>query len=145
MAKIERSIDIRASTPIVQSVIVDFQRYPDFVPHVERTEILETEGSRRRVRFTVNLVRRIGYTLDLTPIDGNGLDWVLVDGPFERNQGGWRLQRLGPDLTRATYSIDASLSSLLPSFIEERLVAKSLPEILAAFREEAERRATKES
>jgi len=141
MARVEKSIEIQAPIAVVQGVIWDFARYPDFVPHLEDVEVLWTEGETRRVHFNVNLFRRIGYTLDLRRDEGKGLVWTLAEGPFQRNEGGWALEALGPDRTRATYHIDARLSAFIPRFIEDRLIAQSLPETLEAFRDEAQRRA----
>lgn len=142
MTRIERSIEIAASVPMVQEVIWDFARYPEFVPHIEQAQILQTSEDRKRVRFTVNLLRRLSYTLDLQSTAGKGLVWSLVEGPFQRNEGGWVLQSLGPDRTLATYHIDVSLNAFTPRFIEDRLIAQSLPENLKAFRDEAQRRAS---
>jgi ribosome-associated toxin RatA of RatAB toxin-antitoxin module len=141
MASIERSIDIAATVPVVQEVIWDFISYPEFVPHIEQVQILQENGEEKRVCFTVNIIRRLSYTLDLKSTAGKGLVWSLVEGPFQRNEGGWTLQPLGPHRTRATYHIDVSLNAFTPRFIEDRLIARSLPENLNAFRDEAQRRA----
>lgn len=139
MAGAERTIDIRAPSARVLEVITDFARYPEFVPFMEKTEVLAASDGRWRVRFTLNLIRRVRYVLDLTRIDDSGLTWTLVDGPFRRNDGGWRLEALGSDRTRATYFIDVSISGWLPAMVERRLVAESLPATLDAFRTEAEK------
>ena len=142
MTRIERSIEIAAPVSVVQEVIWDFASYPEFVPHMERAQILQTNEDEKRVRFTVNILRRLSYTLDLRSTSGKGLVWSLVEGPFQRNEGGWTLQPLGPDRTRATYHIDVSLNAFTPRFIEDRLITQSLPENLKAFRDEAQRRAS---
>jgi len=139
VARAERTIEIRAPTARVLEVITDFERYPGFVPFMERTEVLAASDGQWRVRFTLNLIRRIRYVLDLTRTDESGLTWTLVDGPFRRNDGGWRLEPLGVDRTRATYCIDVSISGWLPAAVERRLVAESLPATLDAFRAEAEK------
>ncbi len=141
MTKIERSIEIAAPVHVVQEVIWGFASYPEFVPHMEQTQILRASEDEQRVRFTVNILKRLSYILDLKSTGGRGLVWSLVEGPFQRNEGGWALQPLGPNRTRATYHIDVSLTAFTPRFIEDRLIAKSLPESLKAFRDEAQRRA----
>ena len=142
MTRIERSIGIAAPVSVVQEVIWDFASYPEFVPHMEQAQILRANEDEKRVRFTVNILRRLSYTLDLKSTAGKGMVWSLVEGPFHRNEGGWALQSLGPNRTRATYHIDVSLTAFTPRFIEDRLIAQSLPETLGAFRKEAERQAT---
>jgi ribosome-associated toxin RatA of RatAB toxin-antitoxin module len=138
MPRVERSIEIAAPVSRVQQIIVDFERYPEFVPFMERAELLGIEGERRRVRFTLNLVARISYTLDLVPGTDSGLTWTLVDGPFVRNNGSWRLKATNDDGTLATYTADVELKGFLPGFLERRLVAESLPATLRAFRDRAE-------
>jgi ribosome-associated toxin RatA of RatAB toxin-antitoxin module len=138
MPRVERSIEMAAPVSRVQQVIVDFERYPEFVPFMERAELLSIEGERRRVRFTLNLVARISYILDLVPGTDSGLTWTLVDGPFVRNNGSWRLEGLNDGGTLATYAADVELKGFLPGFLERRLVAESLPATLRAFRDRAE-------
>ena len=140
MPRVERSIEVAAPLSRVLEVILDFERYPEFVPFMERAEVLSVDGERRRVRFTLNLVARISYTLDLMPRNGSGLEWTLVDGPFVRNDGSWHLEDLNQGRTRATYTADVELKGFLPGFVERRLVAESLPATLRAFRDRAQLR-----
>ena len=93
MTRLERSIDIDAPLATVRSVIGDFASYPRFVPHIESVEILQADRDDpdgRRVRFTINLIKRLHYTLDLRSTTEGGLRWSLAEGPFERNDGEWR-------------------------------------------------------
>ena len=138
MPRVERSIDVAAPVACVQSVILDFERYPEFVPFMERAEVITADGERCRVRFTLNLVARISYTLELEPRDGGGLAWTLVEGPFVRNDGAWHLAAREGGGTRATYSVDVELKRFLPGFLERRLIEESLPAMLKAFRDRAE-------
>lgn len=138
MASAERTIEIRAPAARVLEVITDFERYPRFVPFMEKTEVLTHSGDHWRVRFTLNLIRRVRYVLDLTRIDHSGVDWTLVEGPFQHNDGGWRIETIDDRCTRATYFINASISGWLPATVERRLIAESLPATLDAFRLEAE-------
>ncbi len=138
MPRVQRSIEVAAPVSRVQQVILDFERYPEFVPFMERAEVLSIEGERRRVRFTLNLVARISYTLDLVPGADVGLEWTLVDGPFVRNDGSWRLEGTSDGGTLATYTADVELKGFLPGFVERRLVAESLPATLHAFRDRAQ-------
>ena len=92
MARIERSIEIEAAIPVVQDVIWNFARYPEFIPHLEQADTLQTDENTKRVRFTVNILKRLSYTLDLKSTPGKGLVWSLAEGPFQRNEGGWALQ-----------------------------------------------------
>jgi ribosome-associated toxin RatA of RatAB toxin-antitoxin module len=140
MPRVERSIDVAAPVSRVQEVILDFERYPEFVPFMEHAEVIGIDGERRRVRFTLNLVARIRYTLELEPRDGAGLVWTLVEGPFVRNDGAWHLAELEDGGTRATYGLDVELKRFLPGFVERRLIEESLPALLEAFRDRAEAR-----
>ena len=72
------------------------------------------------------------------PGTDSGLTWTLVDGPFVRNNGSWRLKATNDDGTLATYTADVELKGFLPGFLERRLVAESLPATLRAFRDRAE-------
>ena len=135
----ERSIRIDVSPEELYELIVDFESYPEFLPELEETELLERRGEEYRVRFVAQYIKRVEYVLRLTGAPGRELSWELEEGFFRRNEGGWILE---PEEggTRATYWIEVDMGPLVPRRILNTLAGTNLPRTLEAFKAEAERR-----
>ena len=119
-------------------VVRDYERYPEFLDDMEASEVLSRDGDVAEVEFTLNVIKRISYTLRLVESGSERIEWSLVRGMFKRNDGGWTLEELPGGRTRATYSIEITLGVFLPGTIVNRLVGKTLPATLQAFKQRAE-------
>jgi len=88
------------------------------------------------------LIKRISYVLDLVGDPPRGVRWTLARAKmFKHNTGSWEIEEIGDNRVRATYSIDIGFFMLVPRGISNRLVGKSLPATLEAFKRRAESRA----
>ena len=134
-------VDIDAPIEQVWSTVVDFASYPQFLPDLGAVELRRAGPPTWEVAFALHIVRDLRYTLRLTSPEAWTLRWTLVEGAFQRNEGGWALQALGPNRTRATYEIDVQVAMYVPGNVVRTLVDRSLPDTLARFKAEAERRA----
>ena len=119
-------------------VIRDYERYPEFLDDMEASRIVRRDGADVEVEFTLNVIKRISYTLKLVESAPERVEWSLVQGMFKRNDGGWTLEELPGGRTRATYSIEITIGVFLPGTIVNRLVGKTLPATLQAFKRRAE-------
>jgi len=129
----------------VFDVIVDFARYPEFVPGVLSCRPLRTAGAARHVEYEVDLgVLRTRYVLGFREERPTRVLWSLVSGDLlARSDGSWELseERGG---TRARYSIDlrATPPPLVPrAFVDrviDQLTGVQLPRMMEAFRARAE-------
>jgi ribosome-associated toxin RatA of RatAB toxin-antitoxin module len=133
-----QTIEIDAPLDRVYAVIVDYERYPEFLPEIENTEVLRRDGNTVEVEFSLNLIKRLTYTLRLVGEPGTGVSWTLVDGMFQTNDGSWNLESLEGRRTRATYRIEVAVGVFVPGAITKRLVGSTLPTTLAAFKARAE-------
>ena len=136
----ERSIIINASPEVLFKVITDYEKYPQFLNEVEKTEVLNRSGNIVRTRTTVNLIKRIHYTIDLTEVTNQSVKWTLVESSIMKsNIGGWTLKDLGNGRTQATYGVEIVPKGVfVPKRIISMLTDKSLPGTLAAFKQRAE-------
>jgi len=134
-----QTIDIDVTPAAFFEVIRDYEHYPDFLSDMESVRILSREDGVSDVEFTLNVIKRVTYTLRLTerPPD-QGLSWELVSGMFKSNSGGWSLEALAGGRTRATYEVEVSVGIFVPGAIVNRLVGKTLPATLQAFKARAE-------
>jgi ribosome-associated toxin RatA of RatAB toxin-antitoxin module len=153
MPMARRSMVVHATPAAMRSVIVDFSRYPEFLPALEEATVLRSTPDAApewTVAFSLQLVRRVAYTLRLwedaaaNAEGGIVIRWSLVEGRlFRANEGSWTLTPLstpeGGVWTTATYQIDVDLAVFLPRPLLTSLTESHLPATLAAFKQRAER------
>jgi ribosome-associated toxin RatA of RatAB toxin-antitoxin module len=130
---------IKANLDEVMSVITDFAAYPEFLPEMEKAEVLSQEDGAWEVRFHIRIIRRLSYTLRLTREGSDRLSWSLIEGAFKTNSGSWSLHST-PEGTRADYRINLQIGHFVPSNIVRSLVERTLPETVSRFKSETERR-----
>ncbi|HSM92010.1 MAG TPA: SRPBCC family protein [Anaeromyxobacteraceae bacterium] len=139
--------EIRIAAPIdrVWDVIVDYPRYPEFVPGVLSCRVVGSAGGARHVEYEVDLaVRRVRYVLAHREERPTRVAWSLVRGDLlARSDGAWDLAA-DRDGTLARYTVDVLIARppLVPGFVVDRvadeLTRVQLPRTLEAFRARAE-------
>jgi coenzyme Q-binding protein COQ10 len=142
MAQASKSVVVDVPPEKLFDVIVDFERYPEFLPEVKSAKIDAGQGSIKEVTYKVDIKAKvITYTLRHTAERPGKLSWTMVKGEMMKgNDGAWALKPgPRPGTTEATYTIDLKLSSLVPGFIEKALAEQSLPGLLANFKARAEK------
>jgi ribosome-associated toxin RatA of RatAB toxin-antitoxin module len=125
-------------------IVVDYERYPEFVPGIRRCRVKEADGE-KRVEYELDLgIRRIKYVLRHEEQRPRKVSWSLVSGDMMKvSNGSWELAADGTK-TRATYSVDIQISRppLVPQALVDRvsheLTRVQLPRTLDAFKARAE-------
>ena len=139
MAGATRSIEINTPADVFYDVVADYEKYPEFLSDMETVRVLRTDGQKAQVEFTLNLIKRVSYVLDLVGDRPRGVRWTLARAKmFKHNTGSWEIEEIGDNRVRAIYSIDIGFFMLVPKGISNRLVGKSLPATLEAFKRRAE-------
>ena len=129
--------EIAASTTLVQAVIDDVDAYPQFMPYTVESRILKREGESvvGYQRLSNPLIKDRDYTLRVRTtsktVEGGtsySSRWATENelGPPERPgivrvklcEGGWLLEPVGPNSTRATYSIYTDSGGTIPAFVK---------------------------
>ena len=142
MAQASRSVTINVPPEKLFEVIVDYEKYPEFLPEVKKVQVNAGQGSIKEVTYTVDIKAKvITYTLKHTAEKPAKVAWTMVKGEMMKgNDGAWTLKAgAQPGTTEATYTIDLKLSSLVPGFIEKALAEQSLPGLMANFKARAEK------
>jgi ribosome-associated toxin RatA of RatAB toxin-antitoxin module len=130
----------------VWSVVTDFEARPKFIPGVKDVHLVRAEGNRlwvaEHVRILLMNVRfQVICTLD--PARGS-VTWVIDDSAandIAANSGSWQLMPLaGGQQTLARYRARVDTGKPVPRFIENFLVRRSAPQLMAGVRSEVERR-----
>jgi len=141
MAGATRSVVIDAPAERVFDVIVDYDRYAEFLPEVKEARSADRRLNEVDVHYGIDLVKRIHYTLHMVEERPRSVRWSFVKGELMRdNKGSWTLEPMPDGKTRATYSIEVGVGPLVPRSIVNALVDQSLPKMLEAFKKRAEGR-----
>lgn len=141
MAGATRSVVIAAPPERVFEVIVDYDRYAEFLSEVKEARSSDRRGNEVDVHYGIDLVKRIHYTLHMVEERPRSVRWTFVKGEVMRdNRGSWTLELTPEGMTRATYTIEVGVGPLVPRSIVNALVDHSLPKMLEAFKKRAEAR-----
>ena len=128
-------------------ILVDYARYPEFVPGLHACQVVEDGADGKHVQYDLDLgIRKIRYVLRHVEEPPRKLTWSLVGGDLMKvSNGAWELTPEG-DRTRARYSLEIQVSK--PPFVPQTVIDRvsdelsrvSLPRNLEAFRARAEGR-----
>ena len=141
MAGATRSVVIAAPPERVFEIIVDYDRYAEFLSEVKEARSSDRRGNEVDVHYGIDLVKRIHYTLHMVEERPRSVRWTFVKGEVMRdNRGSWTLEPTPDGMTRATYTIEVGVGPLVPRALVNALVDHSLPKLLEAFKKRAEAR-----
>lgn len=147
MATVTREVIIDAPLEKVFDLVVDYARYPEFVPGVRACRVRDARGE-KHVEYELDLgVKRIRYVLRMAEKRPTSVSWSLVSGEMMKaSSGSWVLSAEGGK-TRAVYTAEIQIARppLVPQLIVDRvsdeLTRIQLPKTLDAFKARAEGRA----
>ncbi len=145
MAEVSREILMSCTPERLFDVLIDYARYPEFVPGIKACRVLAGTTD-RQVEYQLDLgLKRITYVLRHLEQRPTQVSWSLVSGDaLKVSSGSWALTPEGAG-TRARYSVDIQI--VKPPFIPqgvidtltEELTRVQLPRTLEAFKARAER------
>jgi ribosome-associated toxin RatA of RatAB toxin-antitoxin module len=146
VALVSQEVLVEATIDQFFDIIVDYARYPEFVPGIKDCHPREVDGE-THVEYDLDLgLRRIKYVLRHQEDRPRKVSWSLVSGEVLKvSNGSWELSPEG-DRTRARYSVDIQIAKppLVPQALLDRmsdqLTRVQLPRTLEAFRARAEGR-----
>jgi len=136
---IEASADLPYAAQPLFDLIVDVERYPEFLPWITIVEVLDREGARTQARVSA---RHDAFAVDLRAemrtiapfqVDIRAAGWW-----FARLESRWRLSALPDGGTRVAHALDYRLSLPVMSAVARPLVARALPKVMTRFRARAD-------
>ncbi len=114
-------------------IISDYEKYPDFLPEVKDCKTLETENNKKKVEYTVNVIKNFKYLLWMKESSPDRIDWDFAGGDlFKKTSGSWVLEDQSGK-TKATYTIDADFKMFVPGPIAKTLISVNLPNMMSAY------------
>jgi ribosome-associated toxin RatA of RatAB toxin-antitoxin module len=132
----EETFDISAER--YYDALLDYARYPEILPEVDKIDVLEKSESSARVQYSIQLLKSFTYILKMTHKRPNSISWVLESGSFfKTNNGSWTIEALGPESCRVKYSLEVEFKIFAPAAITNKLVAVNLPRMMKSFYEKA--------
>lgn len=145
MAEVSREIVMACTPDRLFDVVVDYARYPEFVPGIKACRVLPGPGD-RQVEYELDIgLKRITYVLRHVEQRPTRVSWSLVSGDSLRvSNGSWELAPEGNG-TKARYSVDIQVAKppLIPQSIIDKLTDEltrvQLPKTLESFKARAER------
>lgn len=139
MPRAEQELVVNTSIDRLFAVIVDYERYPEFLPDMKQVTVLSRQDGVSVVRFELELIMRLAYTLRLIEDAPASISWTLEEARMmASNVGGWRLEALDENRTKAIYGLELKLRGLIPKSVSTRLIGSTLPETLHRFKDRAE-------
>ena len=141
MARASRSIEIDVPPEAFVRVVLDYARYPEFVPEVKAVRVGRREGTTVEVTYWLDVKLKVFEFTLRHEVRGPALiEWQLIRGGefMRKNHGAWTFERTPAGLTRATYAIEIDFGPLVPGNFEKALAERGLPNMLANFKVRAE-------
>ena len=146
MAAITREVVIAVPPARLFEVILDYERYPEFVPGLKGCKVKGRTAAGVDVEYELDLgVKKIRYVLRHVEQPPSRNTWSLVSGDWMKvSNGGWDLAPEGAG-TRARYTVEIQIAkpALVPQALVDRvadeLTKVQLPRTLDAFKARAEK------
>jgi ribosome-associated toxin RatA of RatAB toxin-antitoxin module len=146
MPFVEMTVTVEADARKVYELAKDQERFPEFMPDVEKVEVLQRDGNRMLTRWkTLVEDAPIEWTEeDVFDDDALRVDYRLLEGDLDRFEGSWTFVNGEPGRTVVTLGVDFDFG--VPTLAEligptlERKVRENSEMMLAALKREAERR-----
>jgi len=127
----------------LKAVILDFEKYPEFMKEVTEVEVLERSDEAIVAKFHIHIAFagfdiRSSYTTRYT-IDGHTITWELVESEnITKMNGKWELHETDDDECRAEYEAEVETNLGVPPDVQALFVEESLPKLMESFRDRAE-------
>ncbi len=141
MAVVTKEVLVQAGVERLFEVLVDYPRYPEFVPGIKACRVLRGRGARSTSSTSSTWGSGGSSTCSATRRSGRRrVSWSLVSGDaLKVSNGSWELSPEG-NATRARYSVDIQVARLplvpqaLIDKMSDQLTRVQLPRTLEAFR-----------
>ncbi|MEA2255901.1 MAG: hypothetical protein QOG35_1946 [Solirubrobacteraceae bacterium] len=112
----ERTVEIDAPLHRCYEIAADVERAPEWQPAMRSLEVVERDPAGRAALADAEYdatVRTLRVRLRFAYDEPTGVGWNQDRGDVKALHGGWRLEDLGGDRTRATYALEVDPGRML--------------------------------
>jgi coenzyme Q-binding protein COQ10 len=115
------------------NILVDYEKYPEFLKEVKSCKVLETKQDHKIVEYKISVVKDITYVNKHFETRPSEIKWTFEKGDlFKSMKGGWRLEDMSGK-TKATYVISAEFGVFVPGMIIKGVLSANLPAMMQAY------------
>jgi coenzyme Q-binding protein COQ10 len=133
---------IKGAPGAVYKIITDYEHYPEFMPNITKTKVLEKSALNTKCKFNLKVALiNIEYSLTLKSSDNKlpySVSWNFIEGDIKNTTGSWAIYKEGPD-TLVLYSVHTEPGRLVPDWIANKLGTESIPDMITAIRKRVEK------
>jgi carbon monoxide dehydrogenase subunit G len=142
-AKIRAYCVINKPPEAAWAVMLDYHKFDEFMPRLEKVQVLErTEHTMKVTEIVSAVFRTVRYTLNLEFQRAQRIVRWTLDKSREHDiadtSGAWEFLPAGPGQTIVRYTIAVNAGTFLPEFVEDYLTKNGLSETLGSFRRRTE-------
>ena len=136
---VEKDVLFNSDLDTVHRVLLDTQRYPEYIENIKSAEVIYQNDDESEVSFKAKMsFFSFEYSIKTTKISENHIAFEQKKGFFSFLNGEWRLQE-GNGTVYGKYIVNVKL----PRFVAGKLVEKAInlyfPDMLKDFKNEIER------
>lgn len=136
MAQASRTEVFDTNIETLYNIIIDYNKYPEFVDGVSAINILEQDEISARVEYSLNMIKKFKYIINLKQTAPTSVSWELESGDlFKKNNGSWNLVDLGDNKTEVNYQLEVEFKGFAPKAIVNKLTEKSLPTMMKSYQQ----------
>ncbi len=118
MREVRRSALLPYPPDAIYGLVVDFERYPEFLPWCSDARVVSRAGEEVIATLTfASGPARASFTTRNRHVPGRTVTMSLVDGPFESLEGRWDFTPAGDAGTRAELRVSFETSGLTGALV----------------------------
>ena len=137
-AEQEKTYDISAEKYF--KAVSDYEKYPEFVDGMKKVKAERGADGSVTAQYDLSMMSKdMSYKLKINENQAAGtVNWSLLSSEFFKvNNGAWKIESLGPNQCKVTYSLEVEFSFSVPGFILKGIVKGTLPSMMNSFYERA--------
>jgi len=138
MRSFEESRTIACSAARMYDVVIDIDRYAEFLTWVSDARVLTREEGELTAELVADLAgsRHPFRTIDRF-IDGKLVEIRLLEGPFKFLESVWTFERIDENHCRVHFSIEFEFRSMMLDLVASPIFATACKSMVQAFEERA--------
>jgi ribosome-associated toxin RatA of RatAB toxin-antitoxin module len=143
MPKSSTNFETFASPDELRAIVVDVEKYPQFLPEVKRVTVKDKTADGFVATFFVEVkvggsVVKTEYTVRYA-LKGDTISWDLVSSPdVSKMEGFWKLEETADGETKAHYEATLETTLPIPLELQKVFADQELPKMMQRFRDRAE-------
>lgn len=133
MADVKHTEIFNCSPEQFFDLLIDYEKYPEFLNEVTDCKVLSDEGETKKVEFKVSVIKSIRYVNEQREIRPSEVSWSFIEGDlFKSMHGHWKLSEEGGK-TKAEYFVDAQFGRFVPKMMTKTVLSVNLPAMMKAY------------